>query len=106
MRDRKVVHDVSPITLHGSRITFYASVSCCRLISHLARCVLNSFDDVLVAGAPAQIAFESVANLVGSGIGIAIEDLSRGHYHPRRAVTALQTVLLPESFLHRMQIAV
>jgi hypothetical protein len=84
----------------------FFSVSRCRLISHLAGGVLNRFDDVLVAGAAAQIPFEPVANLVHAGIGIPIEYLRGGHDHSRRAVTALQTVLLPESFLHGMQISV
>ncbi len=45
-------------------------------------------------------------NLVARRIWIPIDDLGRGYDHPRRAVAALQTVMFPESFLHRMQLPI
>jgi hypothetical protein len=68
--------------------------------------VLHRFDDVLVSSAPAQIAFQPVANLFPRGISISIEQLRRSHDHARRAVTTLQSMSLPETFLHRMQFAI
>src|ERR1041384_82586 len=77
----------------------------CGLISHLSGGVLNGFDDVLIAGAAAQIPFKSMTNIVNARIGIAIEQLSRSHDHSRRTIAALQAVLLPETFLDRVEIA-
>src|SRR4051794_5519365 len=37
---------------------------------------------------------------------IALEQLDAGHDHPRRAIAALQPVLLPKTFLHRMQFSI
>ena len=48
------------------------------MLTHAARFlrgVFNRFDDVLIAGAAAEIAFQSVANLFARWIRIAIEDL-------------------------------
>ena len=68
--------------------------------------VFDRFDDVLIAGAAAEISLQAVPDLCARGIRIAIDDLTRGDDHSRRAVPALQAVLFPESFLDRMQVAV
>src|SRR5262245_51976731 len=47
-----------------------------------------------------------MTNLFARRIGIAIENLARGHNHSGCAVTALQAVMLPESLLHRVEIAI
>src|SRR5215831_20176282 len=61
---------------------------------------------MLIAGAAAEIAFQAVTNLSLRWIGISIDDLTRRHDHSRCAIAALQAVFFPESFLHRMQIAI
>src|SRR5256885_9796488 len=58
---------------------------------------------MLIARATAQVSFQAVPDLVARRIRIAIDDLGGRHDHSRRAVTALQAVLLPESLLHRME---
>src|SRR5690349_16904326 len=63
-------------------------------------------DDVLVAGATAEIAFEAVPDFLFSRVRIPFEQLSRGHDHAGRAEAALQAVLIPERLLDRMQVAV
>src|SRR3954470_4310588 len=68
--------------------------------------VLDRVDDVLVAGAAAQIAGDAFANLLLGGGGVVGEKADRRHDHARRAVAALEAVLLPEAFLHRMELAV
>jgi hypothetical protein len=71
-----------------------------------ARSVLNGFDDVLIPGAAAEIAFQTVTYLGLAGIGIAIEDLCGSHDHSRSAIAALQSMVFPKSFLHRVELAV
>src|SRR5215475_6669007 len=76
------------------------------LCSCLFRRVLNRLNDVLVAGAAAEIPFQAMSNLIARWIGISIDDLARRDNHSRRAVSALQTVMFPKTFLDRMQIPV
>src|SRR5262249_38719700 len=63
-------------------------------------------DDVVVARAPAQVAFQLVADLVLGRLGVALEDLARGHDHAGRAEPALQPVLLPEALLDGMELTI
>src|SRR3954470_15607162 len=61
-------------------------------------------NDVLVAGAAAQIAFQLFANdVVGEVVALAMDQIDRGHDHAGSAEAALQAVMLAKSFLHRMQ---
>src|SRR4051812_27798809 len=59
-------------------------------------------DDVVVAGAAADVALDGVTDLVVAGIGVAREQVGRGHDHSRRAEAALEAVLLPEGLLERV----
>src|SRR6185295_9723540 len=68
--------------------------------------VLDRVDDVLVAGAAAQIPRDALADLPLGWRRRVVEKRHRRHDHARRAVAALQAVLLPESLLQRMQLAV
>src|SRR3990170_8349197 len=61
-------------------------------------------NDVLVPGAPAEVALDGVPDLVIGRIGVALEQVDRGHDHARRAEPALEAVLLPECVLHRMEL--
>src|SRR5579862_2581312 len=63
----------------------------------------NGGNDVLVPGTATQVAFNPVADLVVGGIGVAGEEVGRGHDHARGAEPALQAVLLPEGVLERVQ---
>src|SRR4030095_15536382 len=73
------------------------------LAFHFASSILNGFDDMLIAGAAAQIAFQSVPYLGFCWICVAVEDLCGGHHHSGCAIPTLQAVPLPKSFLNRMQ---
>src|SRR5437660_49567 len=65
--------------------------------------MLDGAHDVLIAGAAADVTFETLANLSFSRIGVVLEQLVRGHNHARGAETALQAMLFPECILDRVQ---
>src|ERR1700685_3682055 len=58
-------------------------------------------DDVLVPGAAADLAGYRLADLVGSRIGVVIEQPARGHQHAGGAEAALQPVAGGEPPLDR-----
>ena len=60
-------------------------------------------DDVLVAGAAAEVALDGVADLVIGGIRGPPQEVGSGHDHPRGAEPALEAVVLPERGLERME---
>jgi len=68
--------------------------------------VLDRFNDLHVAGAHAQIASQRFANFRFGWIGIALQKCMARHYHARRAVTALKSVVLDECFLDGTQFTV
>ncbi len=63
-------------------------------------------DDVLVAGAAADVALERVADLVLARARILGEQAHRREHHPARAVAALKRVMRVEALLQRMERAV
>src|SRR4051812_23169531 len=67
-----------------------------------ARHGLHGLDDVVVAGAAAEIALETMADLIVRRARMLLQEARRRHDHPRRAVAALQRVVLLEGALHRM----
>jgi hypothetical protein len=73
---------------------------------HFRGCGFNGFNDVLVARAAAEIALESVPDIVPRGVGIAPEQLIGCDNHAGRAEAALQAVFLPKALLQRVQIAI
>src|SRR6202022_1879615 len=71
---------------------------------HAAGGVENRFDDIVVAGAAADIALKLVPDSVLVELAaIPVDDIDRRHDHARRAKTALQSVIVAERGLHRMQ---
>ena len=71
-----------------------------------AAAALNRLDDVVVAGAAAEIAFQPLADLLLRGIRVALHQVDRAHDHAGRTEAALQPVMLAERRLHRVQLAV
>src|SRR3954468_2155235 len=67
---------------------------------------LDGVDDVLVAGAAAEVAGDTLADLALRRRRIVLEHRHGRHDHPRRAVAALQAVFLPERLLQGMQLTV
>src|SRR5712692_8442420 len=73
------------------------------LYAHMFRGILHGTDNVLVACAAADVAFERLTNLSFSGVGVVLQKLGGGHNHAGRAEAALQTMFLPEAFLKGVQ---
>src|SRR5687767_285172 len=67
---------------------------------------LDRLDDIVIAGAAAQIAIEPLPDLPLRGIRLALEQVDRAHDHARRAEAALQRMVLAKGRLHRVQLAV
>src|SRR5690349_18394612 len=59
-------------------------------------CLLHGFDDVLIAGASAQIAGQLLANLGFRWIRLVLQEHVGAHHHAWRAEAALQAVTVPE----------
>src|SRR5712691_5587817 len=72
---------------------------------HLFGRVFDGLNDIDVAGAAAQIAFQRELDLVVRGIRVLLQQVHGLHDHAGRAEAALQAVLLPETLLHRVQLA-
>ncbi len=68
--------------------------------------VEHRLDDVVVAGATAQVALQPVADLLLGGVGVLGQQAGGGHDHPRGAVAALEAMVVPEGLLDRMELAV
>ena len=64
----------------------------------------DRLDDVLVAGAAAQIARQAFADVVVGGERIFSQQIGRRHQHARRAEAALQSVMLVKQFLQRVHL--
>src|SRR6266536_316898 len=71
--------------------------------AQLTRRVAHGPDDVLVSGAPAQVAFEPFADLRVGGVRVGVEQVDRGEDHARGAEAALESVPLVEGALHGVQ---
>ena len=71
---------------------------------HFFRRRAHRLDDVLVAGAAAQIGREHVEQILVADVGLALEHADRQHQEARRAEAALQAVVIHEGLLHRMQL--
>src|SRR5881409_732710 len=93
--------------LPNRRVSVAVAIGATSLRSgHVLRGPLNLLHDVVVARAPAQIAFELVTDELFGGLGITLEQLVGGQDHTGCAEPALQAVLLPEALLDRVQLAV
>src|SRR5438067_837479 len=67
---------------------------------------LDGLDNVLIAGAAAEVALEPLADLRLGRRGVLVEQADDRHDHPGGAEAALQRVLLVERLLDGMQLAV
>src|SRR5258705_13931124 len=71
---------------------------------HAAGGVEHRFDDIVVTGAAADIAFQLLPDgFLVELAAVAIDDIDRRHDHARGAIAALQAVIVAERGLHRMQ---
>lgn len=72
----------------------------------LFRRMFDGFDNLHITGAHAKIAGQRLADFRFGGIGIASQQRMTRHDHPRRAVTALKSVMFNEGFLNGVQLTV
>ena len=86
-----------PTMLARSAVTF-------TLPAHFVGRRAHRLDDVLVAGAAAEIGREHVEQVLVADVGLALEHAGREHQEARRAEAALQPVMLDEGALQRMQL--
>ncbi len=105
--DETVVLDAAAACAHSADLDF---VQCHRhllvlLGAHLLGSPQDCLDDVLVAGAAAEVAGQCPANLVLRRVGVPLEQGLGRHHHAGRAEAALESVLLLEALLDRMQLA-
>src|SRR5690606_1188532 len=63
----------------------------------------HGFNDLCIAGAAAQIARQPALHFFDTGVRIVLEQVARGHDHAGRAIAALQSAALHETFLQRME---
>src|SRR5437588_11700185 len=84
-------------------ITRYLFSVVIRSASHLGSGLLDRANDLVVAGAAAEIARQPPANLFLGGVRILIEQRLGRDDEARRAEPALQRRLLQEAFLQRSQ---
>src|SRR5262245_16552013 len=110
---RSLVNLASPVSSAGSSrrsigvpMTRLACFSSTTVMSGSLRRREHRLHDVVVAGAAAEVALQADADVRLGGVRVLLEQADRGHHHPRRAVAALQPVVLLEGLLHRMQLAV
>src|SRR5258707_9439351 len=72
---------------------------------HAAGRIEHRFDDVVVTGAAANVAFQLVPDgFLVELAAIAVHDIDRRHDHARGAIAALQAVIVAERRLHRVQL--
>src|SRR6266850_1219071 len=74
--------------------------------AHRLRRRLHRLDDVHVARTPAEVAFQASPDLILRRVRVLIEEIRGGHDHAGRAVAALESVLVPEGLLQRMQLSI
>src|SRR5436305_5592683 len=72
---------------------------------HLPGRPLHGVDDVLVAGAAAEVSRDRPADVQLAGVRVLLEQGCSRQHHARRAEAALQTVLLLEPLLDGVQLA-
>ena len=63
----------------------------------------RSLDDLIVAGASAEVARHPLLDLVFTRRGVVVEKRLRGEYLARRADTALEAAVFDEALLERLQ---
>src|SRR5215467_9484326 len=71
---------------------------------HLGDRAAHGLDDVLIAGAAAQIGRQKIENIVVREVGVGLQRIHGQHQETRGAEPALKRVVLDECTLHGMQL--
>ena len=72
----------------------------------MGRRPLDGLDDVLIAGATAEIPLNATSNLGFAWLRIPLQELISRKYHARGAVATLQSVFFPETLLNGVEFSV
>src|SRR5437660_11353311 len=72
--------------------------------AHHRRRRFDRLDDVHVPGAPAEVALQTLSDVVIGRVWVLRQQVGGGQDESGRAVAALQSVLVPESLLERVQL--
>src|SRR5215210_4934587 len=106
------VHVAWPVTSAGSSLrgtpppTYFSGASVTTYPLLRRRGLLDGLDDVLVAGAAAQVALEALPDLLLGGVRVLLQEADGSHDHAWRAIAALEAVCLVEGLLHRVPVSV
>ena len=104
LSSRSCRSDMSPMAcLRWIRWSGWIRLAAALRGGELLRRRLHGLDDVLVAGAAAQVAGDAVADLLLARVRVLLEQPVGARHHAGRAVAALQAVLLVERLLQRVQ---
>src|SRR5579884_278869 len=90
-----------PINVSGLVIVVAIGLCSCCLCGRS-----NCVDNVLITGAPADVPFNAMPDLLLRRVGIPVKELLRGHDHAGSAEAALRSVFIPESLLNAMEFAI
>src|SRR5439155_1135913 len=90
-----------PTTRRPSRV-----MTASAMVTLSARIGLDRIDDLGIAGAAAEVAFERGADGLAIGARLALEEGERRQQHARRAEPALHRAVAYERFLQRVQAAI
>jgi hypothetical protein len=66
-------------------------------------CRFHSFNEVLIAGATTDVSSDALPNFAIRGLRIVAQKLQSAEKHSWSAKPTLQSMVLPESFLQRME---
>jgi hypothetical protein len=66
-------------------------------------CRFHSFNDVVIAGATTDVSSDAFPNLAIRGLWIVAQEFQSAEKHSWSAKPTLQSMVLPESFLQRME---
>src|SRR5437763_7453103 len=72
------------------------------LLGHRGGALLHRLDDVVIAGAAAQVALQLLADRLFVGVRMTRDEIDRAHHHAGRAEATLEAVAFLERVLHRM----
>ncbi len=77
----------------------------CALLLHRIPTRQDCLDDVVIAGAATEVAFQPLSRLMFVGRGTGFNQLDGTHDHPRCAEAALEGMVLMKGLLHRVEFA-
>src|SRR2546430_2464522 len=91
------------VTFDATALANTAASFSCRRRTHLVARRPHRPDDVLVAGAAAEVGREDIEQVLVADVGALLQRVHRQHQETGRAEAALQAMMRDEGLLQRMQ---